>query len=292
MQPTRARARVSQYLFIAPAAALVGVYVYNSIAFNAYTSLFDWNGVSPTREFIGFGNYVALFSDDLFRSALINTFIFGAVSVTVQAAFGFVLAWWVRRRILFRGAFKAIYFAPIILSTAAVAPLARTILAPDGAVNQFVGAVTLSHVSQAWLADPATVLGTLCVINIWQNTGFSFVLYHAALTQIDPEIYDSARVDGASNFVTMTRIAWPLVRPTTAALLILGAIASLKTYELVFLVTRGGPAGASEVLSTYLYRQGILQFHAGYGSAIAMAMLAIALVLTVFQLRTYARRSR
>lgn len=139
----------------------------------------------------------------------------------------------------------------------------------------------------AWLADPDIALYSIIAINIWAWTGFSFVMYYAALSLIDKELYEAAKIDGAGPLRTVIGITFPLLRSTHFSLIILGVIGSLKQFDYVYLTTGGGPGRASEMISTYIYKKAILEYNAGYSSALAMILLVIALLITVIQLRAY-----
>ena len=128
------------------------------------------------------------------------------------------------------------------------------------------------------------------IANIWQWTGFSFLLYHASLTQINQELYESARIDGANLFHIVKSIIIPLLKPTHIALLILGVIGTLKTFDIIYLTTRGGPARSTEFLSTYVFQKGILEFKASYASTIALMIVIIALILTIMQVKGYDKK--
>ena len=130
----------------------------------------------------------------------------------------------------------------------------------------------------------------LIIANIWQWTGFSFLLYHAGLTQINQELYESARIDGANLLHIIKSIIIPLLKPTHIALLILGVIGTLKTFDIIYLTTRGGPARSTEFLSTYVFQKGILEFKASYASTIALMIVIIALVLTIIQVKGYEKK--
>jgi raffinose/stachyose/melibiose transport system permease protein len=181
-----------------------------------------------------------------------------------------------------------IFFLPVVISPAVTAYVFRRIFnANDGELNLILGAVGLGALQQAWLADPKIALYALAAVNIWQWTGLSFLMYYAGLTLIEESFYEAARMDGANFFQLIWHITVPLVRPTSFALLILGVIGALKTFDIVFLVTGGGPGRSTEFLSTYIYKKAIQEFNAGYASALSVVMLLVALLLTVIQLRAY-----
>jgi len=154
-------------------------------------------------------------------------------------------------------------------------------------VNDALQTVGLGWLQQAWIADPNVALYALAGVNIFQWTGFSFILYQAALSQIDQSSLEAAQLDGAGTWQTIRHIVIPTVRPTHLTLVLTGVIGSLKTFDIVFLITGGGPGRSTEFLTTYIYKQSVMQFHVGYGAALSIVMLLLALILTVVQTRIY-----
>lgn len=280
------------YLYLLPSLALVVAVVHYGIVSNVVYSTWDWNGISPTHEEVGIGNYLMMFEDPVFWQSLRNTLTFAVIVVFTQMLFGFLLAVLVRTRAWGTGILRTLLFVPVVLSGAVVATSFREILTPDGAFNQLLQTFGLEGFDHAWLADPATALMTIAAINIWQYTGYSFVMYDASLGQIDHSTIEAARIDGASTSQLTWRILFPLTRGTHLILIVLGFISCLKTFEIVFLTTGGGPGTSTEFLSTYIYRLAIPQFDAGYSATLSVALVIIALVFAVMQIRlTRAARS-
>ncbi|MEO3797144.1 sugar ABC transporter permease [Nonomuraea sp. B10E15] len=267
------------YLYALPALVLVSGVVHYGIAANAMYSTWDWNGVSPRHTGVGAGNYLALATDPVFWTAARNTLLFAVATVGIQMVLGFLLAVLVRTRTSGGGILRTLIFVPVVISPAIVATSFRLLLSPDGEVNQLLA---LDH---AWLADPRTALMTIIAINIWQYTGYSFVIYDAAISQIDPSVIEAARLDGAGTAQLLRRVVAPLVSGSHLVLVVLGVISALKTFDIVFLTTGGGPGVETEFLSTYIYKQVINQFHAGYGAALSMVLVLVALLFAVLQVR-------
>ena len=290
-RPVKSRsAALSSYLYLLPALILVIGVVHIGIIANAYYSTLEWNGVSPDATQIGVENYVKLFRDPIFWTALRNTFTFAVATIVLQMFFGFVLATLVRTRAVLRGLLRTLAFVPVVLAPAVVATSFRFLLTPDGSVNDLLTIVTGQKVDQAWLADPNTALIAIILINVWQYTGYSFLIYDAAMGQIDTSIIEAARIDGASSLQLLHRIVVPLLSGSHLVLVVLGVISALKTFDLVYLTTAGGPGTSTQVLTGYIYRQVIEQFHAGYGAALSMALVILALVFAVLQVRLTTRK--
>jgi raffinose/stachyose/melibiose transport system permease protein len=180
-----------------------------------------------------------------------------------------------------------ILFLPVVLAPAAVATAFRDILSPNGQLNSLLATLGLPASSTAWLADPNIALYSLAGINIWQWTGLSFLLYQAAISQLDQHLFEAASIDGAGGFKTFLYVLLPQLKGTHATLALTGCIGALKTFDIVYLTTGGGPGRATEFLTTYIYSQVVQQYHAGYSAALSIVLLILALVLTTIQIRAY-----
>ncbi|MEA5119452.1 MAG: sugar ABC transporter permease [Propionicimonas sp.] len=209
------------------------------------------------------------------------------ITITIQMVLGLALALVFSGPVAGRGVYKALIFIPVVLAPAAISTAFRQFLSPTGQVNQVLETLGLGWMAQAWIADPRFALSALAAVNIFQWTGFSFILYQAALSQIDPNNLEAAQLDGAGTWRTIRHIVIPQLRSTHLTLALTGVIGSLKTFDIVYLITGGGPGRATEFLTTYIYKQSITQFHVGYGAALSIIMLVLALLLTLVQLRLY-----
>jgi raffinose/stachyose/melibiose transport system permease protein len=278
------RAWLGRYLFLLPATAIVVGVVYYSVGFTVWASAMDWDGISPDARFVGLGNYARAFGDPAFWGTLAHTALFSLV-IPIQMALGLAFAVALHSRVLLGPLYKVILFLPVVLSPAVMAPVFRRIFDAEGPLNQGLEAVGLGNLAHPWLADPSTALAVVMLVNVWQWTGFSFMLYHAGLTQIDQSIFDAARLDGAGNLAMVRHIVVPMLSGTHLTLAVLGVIGAFKTFDVVFLITGGGPAGSTEFLSTYIYKQAIGRFDMGYASALSILLLVISVAIAVRQLR-------
>lgn len=292
--PPRPRRRValSSYLYLVPALILVVGVVHVGIVANVWYSTLDWNGISPNGKPVGGANYAKLIADPTFWTALRNTLVFAVATIAIQMVLGFSLAVLVRTKAFLRGLLRTLAFVPVVLAPAVVATSFRFLLTPNGTINEALSAVTGMDIDQAWLADPSTALGVIVLINVWQYTGYSFLIYDAAMGQIDNSVIEAARIDGASTPQMMRHVIVPLLSGSHLVLIVLGMISALKTFELVFLTTAGGPGTSTQVLTGYIYKQVIDQFHAGYGAALSVGLVAMALVFSVLQVRLSTREAR
>jgi len=277
--------------WILPAVVLVIGLIYFPIGFLGYTSTLDWNGfILSTPEPIGDANYEEMLGDPVFWGALQHTVVFYVITFSVQTLVGFTFAALMHSRILLSNVYKAIVFIPVVLAPATMAPVFRQTFDQFGPFNGLLNAIGLGDLTRPWLADPTTAMPVVMFITVWQWTGLTFILYYAAMSQLNPEILEAARVDGASSFRVLRSIVWPLCRGTTAVLAVLGLIGALKTFDIPYLVTRGGPNHATEFLGTLVYFTMAQEKHFGYAATLAMALLVLAVTGGVL-LRMSTRRS-
>ncbi len=264
--------------WILPALILVFGMIYFSIGFTGYVSTLDWNGfiLSPSEN-VGGDNYVAMVQDPIFWGALWHTAVFFVVTFTIQTALGFTFAALLHSRIVLAPVYKVIIFIPTVLAPATMAPVFRSIFDADGQFNWLLSHVGLDSLTRPWLAEGATAMPVVMAVTIWQWTGLTFILFYAAMSQIDPQVLEAARVDGASNFRMLRSIIWPLCSGTTLALATLGVIGALKTFDVPYLITKAGPNHATEFLGTYIYQTMVQEKHFGYAAAISVALLVIAI---------------
>ena len=238
------------------------------------------------------GNYRQLYHDPVFWDAVRHTVVFFVVTFAVQTAIGFTFAALLHSKVKFPTLYKVIIFTPVVIAPATMAPVFRQMFAADGQFNWVLDHIGLGTFSQPWLAQSSTAMPVIMAITIWEWTGVTFVLYYAAMSQVDPEILEAARIDGAGNIRTLLQIVWPNVRGTTVALAMLSVIGALKTFDVPYLVTIGGPNYATEFLGTFIYRISIPSAHVGYGAALSVVLLILALVGSITIGVRAARRDR
>ena len=285
------KSNIKDIFYILPSFIFITVFFFYPIGYIFGISFLEWNGISQNKSFIGLDNYKNFFTDPIAMKALGNQILWGIITILSQMFLGLTMAILLRSQAKFKIFYKLIFFLPNIISVAVVAYVFNKIYDNNfGELNYFLDSIKLNFLQHPWLGDPDTALYCLMIANIWQWTGFSFLLYHAGMTQINEELYESARIDGANIFNIVRNIVIPLLKPTHIALLILGVIGTLKTFDIIYLTTRGGPARSTEFLSTYIFQKGILEFKASYASTMALMIVLIALVITVLQVKVYNRR--
>lgn len=278
-RPRRARRLQSQGLpWILPAVVLVVGLVYFSLGYTGYVSTLDWNGFILSRpEHVGGANYAQMLADPVFWKAIWHTALFYVVTFTAQTAIGFVFAALMHSRIRLGVLYKIVIFVPTVLAPATMAPVFRHIFDAHGQFNALLDAIGLDSLTRPWLAESGTAMPVVMVITVWQWTGLTFILFYAAMGQIEPEILEAARIDGAGNIRALRSIVWPMCRGTAFALATLGFIGALKAFDVPYLVTQGGPNHATEFLGTYIYYTMVQEKHFGYSAAISVALLVLAL---------------
>lgn len=281
------------YLFILPILTMFLVFVLYPIVYNVIISFKDWNGIAKTMEDAGLANYTAMKNDPVIGKIMRNFFIFGVSTILIQAFLGMIFASFFYRGMKFASFYRTVFYIPVIATATIVANIFSKILETNrGYLNEMLRATGLGGMAQPWLAVPNLALICIIYINIWQWMGYSMLMYYANMLNIPGDIYEAATIDGASNSQQFFRITLPLLRSTHFTLFILGALGSLKCFDLPFVLTKGGPNYATEFFSTYIYKQSFEMFNQGYASAIVMFMFLIAMLITLAQLKLYSRNDK
>ena len=280
------------YILLAPAVILFLIFVLYPVASTIYFSLFDYGLTDPNLEFIGLQNFQELLEDDIFWRSIGNNLIIMVGSVVLQVGGGTILAVVLSRGIKFgKTLFRTINFAPVVMSAVAVGILWQLIYDPSvGVLNQFLKAVNIQPPMQGWLGDPQLVMFAILAAATWQYTGYMMVIMLAGVQSIPETLYEASSLDGANEWQNFLYITLPGIRNVMLAATLITMIGSVKVFDIVFVLTRGGPANASQVMGTYLYYNAFTVNRAGYASAIGVILLLFAVVLGLLQL-TLSRRS-
>jgi len=272
--------------FAAPALALYGlIVIYPSLA-GAIYAFTDWKGIG-TAHWIGLENFKSLFTDDQSFGALVNTLKLTVVVVIVQNTIGLLLALGVHTLIRTRHVLRTVFFAPAVLSPVVLAFLWKYMFnpAPDAGLNALLGFLGLGFLQQNWLGDPSVALWAIAITVIWQFTGYSMVIFLAALQSIPAELEEAAALDGAGRFQRFRHVIFPLIAPAVTINLTLSTIGGLKIFDQVFAITNGGPGYATETLSTLIYKQAFVFGEFGYSTAVALVLALLVAGLALLQLR-------
>jgi ABC-type sugar transport system permease subunit len=247
----------------------------------------DWNGISAhTLKWIGLGNYVELFSDNFFWISLRNNIVIVGGSVLVQCTLALLLAVILDSGLRGAEIFRTVFFMPTVLSFIVVGLLFSLLLSPTvGIVNPLLVKLGLASWQHQWLGDKQTALYTVMIVNIWKEFGFSIFLFLAGLQTIPKELYEAAWVDGAGPWRNLWSITIPLLKEVTIVVVILAVNQAFLVFDLIYVMTSGGPYHASEVLATYMYSRAFTSGRMGYGTAIAEVLFVIVFIVTLIQLR-------
>ncbi|UTR16047.1 sugar ABC transporter permease [Salipaludibacillus sp. LMS25] len=267
-------------LYTLPALILLLVLIYVPIVLTGYYGLMEWDGIGP-MTFIGLDNYKTLISDSLFWNSAYHSLllaIFSVLSLIIYLAISLVLA----SQIKGADVFRKIYLIPMLLSSVAIAQLWMRIYHPsNGVMNRFLTSIGIEN-PPLWLSDTSLVLFAIFVPILWQYAGFYIIIYYAALRNIPNELVEAARIDGATPFQIAYKIKLPLVSGIIKVTIVLAVIGSLKYFDLIYVMTDGGPNGASEVMASYMYKLAFRTNDFGYGSAIGFFLLLLILLVTYF----------
>jgi ABC-type sugar transport system permease subunit len=286
----RWRRHAAGYAFTGPALVILAAFLLYPVGYSVWLSLHEWDGYTPRwGPFVGVENYVALAGDEVFWRATLNSIVFVVVRTPLEVGLGFLLALLLNRRLAARSLLRTLFFVPVVMSLIVVTIIFQRVYeANTGLLNTFLHALGLGAWAHPWLGDPATALPAVIAVSVWKNVGFSLVILLAGLQGLPQDVLDAARVDGASAWQLTLRVIAPLMRPIIALTALLSIIGGLKVFDLVFIMTRGGPTYSTEVLATMLYREAFELNHMGGASAIAVILVAV--VLSIARVQAFALR--
>jgi ABC-type sugar transport system permease subunit len=268
--------------WLAPALILSVGLIYYCIGYSGFLSFYSWRGGRSRMMPVGFDNYLKAFESPVFWGAIWHTLIFFVVVYVVQVAGGVAFSACLHSRLRFVMLYKVIIFAPVVIAPAIMAPAHIQVWSSGGTVNAILDSLGLGSLTQGWIGQSSTSLMVVTMVQCWGAVGFGFLLYHAAMGQIDNDILEAARIDGAGNLRILVSIVLPNVRATTVSLGILNFITALKLFDNPWLLTQGGPAHSSEFLGTMIYTEVSGQSrNLGYASALSMILLVVAIVVSV-----------
>ena len=285
-----ARQRLELLLLLGPAFVLFVGFVLVPIAVAVYYSFFKWSGFGALGHTVGLANYRRALKDTVFDHAILHNVIIALLSLFIQLPLSISLALLLNRRMRGRGFLRLVVFAPYVLSEAVTAVMWLMLLQPGGFVDHIFKDVGLGALITTWLANTHIVLYTLFVVVTWKYIGFGIVLLLAGLQGIPVELREAAALDGASPWQTTRRVTLPLLGPTIRIWIFLSMIGSLQLFDIVWIMTLGGPAGASTTMATYLIDKGFQSYEFGYGSAVAVILFIICFVFALLYQRFALRR--
>ena len=281
--PRRFQENLIIILFLTPAIVLFMLFVVYPIFQSIYYSLFNWKGFGPAVDFVGLDNFKNILKDRIFLIALRNVLLVIVLSLTVQLPLSLMLAVLVGKDLPGRVIYRTIFFLPYVLSEVIAALMWLFILNPDPE-RGFINAVLVLFPgveAQAWLGDTSLVLPAIFVALTWKYFGYYMLLFMTGLQNIPQEIEEAGRIDGANSFQNFLYITMPLLRGTILTAVYISVLGSIQQFILVWIMTKGGPVNASEMMATYMYRFGFVRFQLGYGSAVAIYMFLICLIFSL-----------
>ena len=277
-------------MFLLPALVLYALFVLYPIIQAAHFSLYKWNGLRPLTDFVGLDNYTRALADPIFQQGLVHNSIIVLLSLALQIPFALGVALLLERRFRGRAVFRLLFFAPYVIAEVIAGVVWRLILQPGGLAEGVMNATGLGAWYAPWLADPDTVLWAFFVIISWKYFGFHMILMLAGLQGIPRELEEAAAIDGATRRQTIRYVTLPLLGPTIRVSVFLSIIGAIQLFDLVWVTTNGGPANASNTMATYMFDWGFKRFQLGYGSAVAVIMFMICLVVALAYQRFVLRR--
>jgi raffinose/stachyose/melibiose transport system permease protein len=253
----------------------------------AVLSFMKWNGLTPTKQFVGLDNYVQIFTQDpVFWQAARNTILWTLMSVVFPPAIGFALALALNQNIPGRSPLRALFYLPVIIAPIAVATIWRWMYDPFfGLFNATLTAFGLQGLIQDWLGDRNVALYSMFLAYVWQTVGFSLVLFLAGLQNVSRTLVEASRIDGAGRFQVFRYVTLPALRPSITIVLILSIINSLKAFDIVYGMTGGGPAQSTQMLALWAFTQAMQLGDFGRGAAISVVLLLITITIVVPYLR-------
>jgi raffinose/stachyose/melibiose transport system permease protein len=274
--------RLTITAFILPSLLIYIGIVFIPILVSFYSGLLDWNGISDAN-FVGFSNYKTLFLDDpIFWPSVRRTLMFAVFSMA-EIPLALLIAILLKRYVRKPNFLVSSYFMPVILSVVIIGQLWKTIYNPlsmGGMLNQMLSAVGLEAWAKPWLTDPSVAMIALYFVALWQYLGYHTLIQYTGITNIPTEIYEAARIDGADGFKADLYITLPMIIPIFKISIVLAFIGSLQAFDMIMVMTGGGPAHATDVISTHMYNMSFLSMKYGYGSAIASFLVVLCLFAT------------
>jgi raffinose/stachyose/melibiose transport system permease protein len=254
-------------------------------------SFYKWNGLGALDQFVGLQNYVNALSDPIFRGAILHNLVILVLSIVIQLPLALGLALMVQRGLRGRTVFRLIFFLPYVLSEVVTGVIWTFIYKPDaGLLNSIFSGIFPNLTPPAWLGNPQLVLLALFLVMTWKYFGLHLLLFLAALQNVPVELEEAASIDGATRWQTIRFVIIPLLGTTAMLSVYLSAIGSIQIFDLVWVMTTGGPIGASEMMATYMYKFGFQRLQIGYGSAVAVIIFLFCLVLSLIYQRASRRR--
>jgi raffinose/stachyose/melibiose transport system permease protein len=288
------RKRLEILLFVTPALVLMGLFVVYPIISAIRMSFYSWKGFGPMDNFVGLKNYVNVLTDQVFTDAVVHNFLIVFLSILVQLPLGIGIALLLNRNIKGRGALRTIIFVPYVVAEVIAGVVWLQLLQPgDGMIESLLRSVGIPTPAQGFLGTPSLALWTVFVVLTWKYLGMAVLLFLAGLQSVPHELHEAAQLDGATWWKAQRRIAIPMLAPTIRTWIFLSMIGSLQLFDMVWIMTGGGPANATTTMATYLISQGSERQNFGIAGAASVILFVIGFVMALlYQLLVLRRDTR
>ncbi|MGE5805426.1 MAG: carbohydrate ABC transporter permease [Ignavibacteria bacterium] len=276
--------------FLSPTLIIFSAFILFPVFFSFYLSFQQWNMFSGDTTFIGLDNYIRMFNSEEFWSVLKNTAIYTFGTIPLNMGFSLLVAYILHKKILGKKLLRTLFFAPVIISPVAAAVIWRWLYDPNfGLINFFVGIFGINPIN--WLNDTVAAMAALIIMGVWKTFGINMVLFAAGLQAIPEHYYEAAEIDGAGQWTKFRNITLPLLAPTTFFIMVMSIISSFQVFDIVYVLTSGGPLGSTKVMVFYIYEHAFKFFEMGYASAVSYVLFAILFTLTLIQIKYMKNRA-
>ncbi|MDP4191530.1 MAG: sugar ABC transporter permease [Bacteroidota bacterium] len=275
---------LSALLFLSPTLVIFTTFILFPVLFSFYLSFQSWNMFSTQSTFIGLENYSRMFSSDEFWMVLKNTLIYTLGTIPLNMALSLIIAYVLNKKLKGKKFLRTAFFAPVVISPVAAAVIWRWLYDPNfGLLNYFIGLFGIKAIN--WLNDPTAAMFALIIMGVWKTLGVNMVLFSAGLQGIPESYYEAAQLDGAGRWAKFWHITIPMLSPTTFFIMIMSMIGSFQVFDIVYVLTSGGPLGSTKVLVFYIYEHAFKFFEMGYASAVSYFLFAILFIFTMLQVK-------
>lgn len=274
----------SALLFLSPTLVVFGAFILFPVFFSFYLSFQKWNMFGGSSTYVGLDNYIALFKNPDFWLVLKNTAIYTFATVPLNMIFSLLIAYALNKKIIGKKLLRTLLFAPVVISPVAAAVIWRWLYDPNfGLINYFLGFLGVPSIN--WLNDPSAAMFALIIMGVWKTFGINMILFSAGLQAIPENYYEAALIDGAGPWARFWNVTIPMLAPTLFFIMVMSMIGSFQVFDLVYVLTSGGPLGATKVLVFYIYEYAFKYFQMGYASAASYVLFAILFIFTMLQIR-------
>jgi raffinose/stachyose/melibiose transport system permease protein len=289
----RVRELVEEYAFVLPAVLIFAIFYIIPFIWVFQYGLFEWDGIMPTKTFIGLRNFIEIFTQDkIWWYSMLNAGYITMIALVLQNALAFLLAWACDREIRMKNFYRLIFFIPPVLSEVVVGLVWQWILDGNyGLFNSWLTQVGLGHFARNWLSDPATALTTVAIVHCWKGFGWGFLIFLAGLQTIPKQLYEAARVDGASAWQMFRNITIPLMVPVAVLVAILTVLGTMQAFVLIIAMTGGGPAYHTQVPVLRILASMRVSSRFGYACAQGLTFGVVLVIISFIQYR-FSKQSR